>query len=120
MGLDTPEPTKLHCDNSATTSIIAAERMTPRSRHLDIPIAYLHQAKEKGIITESKVSTHLQLADMGTKQAVPLLFRRLRDWICGRRFYPNPDTEHYRLLGLQHFEKSYIHIHDNTPLPEEE
>ena len=91
--------------------------MTPRCRHLDVPIAFLHESKESKIIEEKQVSTHLQLADMGTKQSVPYIFKRNKYWLCGHRFYPASNTKHFMWLGMSFYEKGYIYIRDNTTLP---
>ena len=117
MGFRLSKPTPIHIDNAATVAIIAAERMTPRCRHLDIPIAFLHQSKENDEIVEKQVSTHMQLADIGTKQTVPVVFKRAKYWLCGHHFYPREGTNHYDWLGMQHYEKGYIHIRDSTDLP---
>ena len=120
MGIIVEEPVQTHIDNQATVCIIASERMTPRSRHLDIPIAYLHERKHRGDIGENQITTHVQMADIGTKQLVPMVFKRQRNWLCGHRFYPPEGTAHYKLLGLQFYEKSYVHIRDNTKMPDED
>lgn len=88
MGFIVSNPTVTHIDNQAAITIIAARRMTPRCQHLDIPIASLIEAAENGTIAEKKVQTHLQLADSGTKQSVPVVHRRHKYWVCGQRFYP--------------------------------
>ena len=46
IGCNLHEPSKLFCDNKAVVDIIESERMTPRCRHIDIPIAFLHCHKD--------------------------------------------------------------------------
>ena len=45
MGCNIHTPSMLFCDNKAVVDIIESERMTPRCRHIDIPIAFLHYHK---------------------------------------------------------------------------
>ena len=117
MGLTLRKPTPLFGDNGASIAVIQTERMTPRCRHLDIPIAFLHQERRDSTFREEQSPTQFMLADIGTKQPTPVIYKRLKDWICGRRFYPTEKHKHHLLLTLNFFEQSYIYIRDNTILP---
>ena len=101
-----------HCftfDNSAVDSIIDANRLTPRCRHLDIPIAFLHQEKGKSF-EQFLIRTHQMLADFGTKPLATLLHKRYKYWVTGAAFLPVKDTEHYNLLQMQFYECSFVDI----------
>ena len=73
MGYPPKNPSTLFLDNKAVHDVIDSNKMTPRCRHLDIPIAYLQQ--EKGKSFEQKlVKTHQMLADFGTKPFRSLIY----------------------------------------------
>ena len=74
LGFPAPLPSPLYIDNSAVDSIIDANRLTPRCRHLDIPIAFLHQEKGKSF-EQFLIRTHQMLADFGTKPLATLLHK---------------------------------------------
>ena len=81
--------------------------MTPRCRHLDIPIAYLHEQHAKSFNHEL-VSTVKMLADLGTKPLVVALHRRFKYWACGHMFLPPEGSDHYEYLQLQFYEKCLV------------
>ena len=106
MGCPLSSPSKLYCDNRAVYSIIETERMTPRCRHFDIPIAFLHA--HKGSIYEPElVPTDRMLADIGTKPNTPAVFKRFKYWLTGVRFLPNANHPHYDLLQMQFYEQDF-------------
>jgi hypothetical protein len=74
--------------------------MTRHCRHIDIPIAYLHQlTKTNGMLT-----------DFGTKANVPAVLKRFKYWACGHYFLPRPGTAHYEQLDMQFYKMKYIDI----------
>jgi hypothetical protein len=70
MGYPLGQPSTLFIDNAAVAAVIAADRMTPRCRHFDIPVALLQCEKHKTFIA-NLVGTKLMVADMGTKPNDP-------------------------------------------------
>ena len=109
MGLPFSSPSKLYCDNKAVFDVIESERMTPRCRHFDIPIAFLH-AHKNHIFTPQLVPTDRMLADIGTKPNTPATFKRLKYWITGERFLPVQGHEHYDHLEMQFYEMDFHEI----------
>ena len=109
MGIIFELPSDLYCDNRAVFSIIKSERMTPRCRHFDLPIAFLHANKNK-VFSPKLVKTDMMWADMGTKPNTPTTLKRFKYWSTGERFLPNKDHEHYFLLQMEFYEKSFDHI----------
>ena len=109
MGFPCRTPTPLYVDNAAVSAIIDAKRMTPRCRHLDIPIAYLHEQHGKSF-DHRLISTLKMLADLGTKPLVLALHRRFKYWACGHYFLPPEGSDHYKFLQLQFYEKSFVEI----------
>ena len=75
-------PSPLFCDNAAVNAVVDSERMTPRCRHLDIPIAFLHENKGK-LYEMQQVKTLLMLADMGTKPNTPQSLKVYKYWTSG-------------------------------------
>jgi hypothetical protein len=109
MGLPLLQPTDNFTDNSSVDAITAAGRMTRRCRHIDIPIAYLHQ--ERDITYNTKLTkTHGMLADFGTKANVPAVLKRFKYWACGHYFLPKPGTTHYDQLDMRFYEMKYTDI----------
>ena len=106
MGCPLSDPSNSYCDNRAVFSIVENERMTPRCRHFDIPIAFL-QAHKNIVYKPILVPTDKMLADIGTKPNTPAVFKRLKYWITGARFLPPPDHLHFRLLQLQFYEQDF-------------
>ena len=46
-GLPLNKPSQVYTDNPAVHVIIDSKQMSPRCRHFDLPIAFLHQEKDK-------------------------------------------------------------------------
>lgn len=87
MGCPIKGPSKLYCDIRAVYSITETERMTPRCRHFDAPIAFLH-AHRNLVYQPELVTTDYMLADIGTQPNTPAIFKRFKYWITGERFLP--------------------------------
>jgi hypothetical protein len=109
MGLPIHLPSNNYTDNSSVAAITAAGHMTRRCRHIDIPIAYLHQ--ERDIVYTSKLTrTSLMVADMGTKANVPAVLKRFKYWACGHYFLPKEGTDHFAQLDLEFYEMKFTDI----------
>ena len=106
MGFPSKLPTPLYVDNSAVAAIIDTNRLTPRCRHLDIPIGFLHQEKGKSF-EQFHIRTQQMLADFGTKPLVSVLHRRFKYWLTGAMFLPPVGSEHYNLLQMQYYEVNF-------------
>ena len=109
MGFPAPLPTPLYIDNAAVDAVIDANRLTPRCRHLDIPIAFLQQEKGKSY-EQFLIRTQQMLADFGTKPLVTLLHKRFKYWVTGASYLPLPETLHYNLLKMCFYEKCFVDI----------
>ena len=109
MGFPTAAPTNAHIDNAALYAILDSERIIPCCRHLDIPIAILHEQKDKSFVPRL-IRTYYMLADIGTKPLTAALHRRLKYWLLGEQFYPVPETEHYNLLHMEFYETNFVMI----------
>jgi hypothetical protein len=109
MGFPLGKPTTLHVDNAAVEAIIKSDRVTPRCRHIDIPIALLQFEKDRDYIIDL-TKTQLMLADMGSKPCKTHTLQRFKYWGLGARFLPPPGHPHYDMLELQFYEKTFVSI----------
>ena len=83
--------------------------MTHRCRHFDIPIAYLHQEKDKSYELDL-CRTLVMLADMGTKAHTPQYIKLFKYWASGAQYLLDIDSEHGRLLQLEYYEMNFTSI----------
>ena len=98
LGFPIPSPTIIFEDNKGTTDIVNAGRLTPRVKHIDVPLCYIHHEHIFGTFDIATCSTHLIFAD-GLNKALPgPTIKRHSAFYTGRRFFPKQDTEHYDLL----------------------
>jgi hypothetical protein len=116
MGVPLGSPTPLHIDNAAVASVLNSDRMTPRCRHIDIPIALLQSEKDITYIIEL-VRTQLMLADMGTKPQNAIMLRRFKYWGLGARFLPPSGHIHFVLLQMQYYEQTFVIIQQSWSSP---
>jgi hypothetical protein len=108
-GYPLPTPSPLFCDNAAVNAVVDSERMTPRCRHLDIPIAYLHETKGR-LYKMQQVKTLLMLADMGTKPNSPRTLQLYKYWATGEQFLPAQGHPHYDMLQMNLYEKNFADV----------
>ena len=111
-GMPLKSPTQAFTDNSAVHAIVESGRMTPRCRHIDIPIAYLHQEHNKSF-NISLIRTMVMLADLGTKSNTPKYHQLFKYWISGTRYLPPRDHDHANNLNMIFYEKNYGFILDH-------
>jgi hypothetical protein len=109
FGTPLGKPTTLNTDNAAVAAVINSGRITPRCRHIDIPIALLQDEKGKEYVI-NLVRTNVMLADMGTKPLTQAILRWFKYWGLGARFLPCPDHPHYVYLQLEYYEISFVEI----------
>ena len=98
LGFPISEPTPMFEDNKGTHDLIEAGRMTPRLKHIDVSLCYLHEKHKSGEFIVQECSTHLMLADGLNKALSAPVIRHHSNVYTGRRYAPPPDSEHYKLL----------------------
>ena len=76
-GVQLGQPSKAFTDNAAVHTIVESSRMTPRCRHIDIPIAFMHQEHNKSYKLDL-IRTMVMLADFGTKANTPKLHQQFK------------------------------------------
>ena len=110
MGFPLSDPSTHFVDNAAVHQIITSERMTPRCRHFDLPIAFLHE-QHGDSYTSELIKTWLQLSDIGTKPLVRLLHKRFKYFGSGERFLMLlKGTVHWNDLEMQFYEMKFQDI----------
>ena len=105
-GYPLPSPSQAFTDNAAVHAIVESNRMTPRCKHYDIPIAFLHQENNSSYKL-TLIRTMIMLADMGTKANTPRYHKQFKYWASGARFLPPLSSQHAKLIQMQFYEMNY-------------
>ena len=92
------EPTQVYEDNQGGAQMFQSGRVTSNLKHIDLPLQYMHDIHERGILKCIPCSTHVQWADTFTKQAPGPLHLSHRAWYTGKRYHPPVSTNHYKEL----------------------
>ena len=108
-GFPLGQPSQAYTDNSAVHAIVESGKMTPRCRHIDIPIALMHQEYNRSFKLEL-IRTMIMLADMGTKINTPKYHTFFKKWASGEQYLPPCDHVHYKLLMMEFYETNYATI----------
>ena len=90
----TPHPVTLYADNRASINIILQNKISPRSRHLDIPVTFSYEHLQRKYFSISHIDTKLNAADISTKPTSGPLISRHWSFLRGHRFYPPEETQH--------------------------
>ena len=76
IGMPTSKPTKAYEDNGAVVYSVLSHRITPRLRHVGIPICYLHHEHGNGLFEATSIPYRIQFANTCTKpESGPRLMR---------------------------------------------
>ena len=106
MGCPCQDPSPMFMDNRSVHAVIESGRITPRVRHFDIPIAFLHAHRDT-IFKPILIKTDRMLADIGTKPLTPAVHKRIKYWITGYRYMKLLKDEHRNYLEMQFYEIAY-------------
>ena len=102
-------PPHIYVDNQATIGLVTTNKLTTRSRHLDIPVAFTHDRLMMGYFTISHISSKLNAADSSTKACTGPIHQRHWEFLRGYRFYPTQDTKHGTYLRTPSHALTYVH-----------
>lgn len=99
--LDVPQEAATHIyeDNDACTIIANAQKVSDRTRHMDIKYKVLGEWIDRDLLTMSRVGTTVNEADHFTKSLNRILFHRHLDYIMGH-VPPQYAPGYNRALGL--------------------
>ena len=86
------KPTTVFENNSGTSMMFNSGWVTSNLKHLDLPLQYMHDIHERGILQCVPCSTNVQWADTFTKQAPGPLHLTHCGWYMGRSFHPTVVT----------------------------
>ena len=93
-----PSPIQLYADNKPSINIVQQNKISPRSRHLDIPVTFTYEKLQQKYFTLNHLNTKLNAADMSTKATSGPAIKRHWNFLRGLRNYPPPDTSHSTYL----------------------
>ena len=87
-------------DNTIYFSVVEAKIVTPRVKHNDITVYFLQDRFDNGLFLPKYENSSVVPADVYTKPYSGPIIGRGTKWMTGFRFYPNSETEHYKLMIL--------------------
>lgn len=99
MGLPVGKPTPHYEDNSAAIQLVQAHRVTPRLRHIDIPLCYLHMEHQLGTFRVEQRPSRFMMADFLTKPHSGPSLLRLSSWSMGHQHLASLPTWHLEALS---------------------
>ena len=74
IGVPTSKPIKAYDNNESVVHSVRYHHITPRSRHVDIPMCYLYHEHDNGLFETKYVPSRIQFSNMGNKtDSVPNL-----------------------------------------------
>ena len=98
LGFPEQDPTTIFEDNQGTSDIVNAGRLTPRVKHIDIPLCFIHDHHKQGSFDVKRCHTTLMLADGLNKALAGPVIKRHSDQYTGKRFYPKKDSPHHNAI----------------------
>ena len=90
-------------DNTNCISVVEAKRVTPRVKHIDIPVCFLQEQFDNGIFISKYEKSSVRPEYMCTKPCSGPIINQSNKWMTGFRFYPTSEIEHYHFMRLHEF-----------------
>jgi hypothetical protein len=78
LGLKTPSPSIVHCDNQSTVQVSKNGVKSERTKHIDVKYNFIVDTISSGVIKSQWISTTQQQADLFTKPLPSEVFIRFR------------------------------------------
>ena len=103
LAIHTGAPTVYWENNTSYISVVEAKRVTPRVKHIDIPVCFLPEKFDNGLFLPKYDNSSVMPSDMCTKPCSGPIISRGTKWMTGFRLYPTSDTEHYQFMILHEF-----------------
>ena len=94
ISFPTALPTTLYVDNKPAINIVQQNKISNRSRHLDIPVTFSYEKLQQKYFRLIHIDTKLNAADTSTKASTGPIHQRHWAFIRGSRFYPPLTTPH--------------------------
>ena len=92
LALQTGAPRVNWEDNTSCISVVEAKIVTPRVKHIDIPVCFLQQQFDNGLFLPKYEKSSVMPADMYTKPCSGPIISWGTKFITGFRFYPTSET----------------------------
>ena len=89
--------------NTSCISVDEAKIVTPRVKHICIPVYFLQEFFDNGIFIPKYEKSSVMPEDKCTKPCSGPFISCINKWITGLMLYPTSDTEHYQLMRLHEF-----------------
>ena len=86
------KPIIIFADNEAAIGLLKSNKLTYRSRHEDVPIAFCYENYLLGYYKFHHISTKLNAADTSTKPSTGPIMQRHWKFLHSLRFYPSLST----------------------------
>ena len=110
IGIPTSIPTKAYGESEAGVHYGLDHWITPRLRHVDIPICYLHREHRNGLCEANQYLYRINFANVGTKpESSPHLMRSSSIAMCRVHVRQLPQ-EQYDILTLHASLSCYNHF----------
>ena len=90
--IHTGEPAAHWEDNTSCISYVEPKRVTPRVKHIYIPVCFLQEQFENDTFAPKYEKSSVMPEDMWTKPCLGPIISRSTKWMTGFRFYPASDT----------------------------
>ena len=103
LALHKGAPTVHQEDNKSFVLLVKAKIVTPRVKHIDIPVCFLQNKFDNGIFLPKYKKSSVMPEDMCTKVCSGLIIIRSTKLLNGFRFYPTSEIEHYQFMILHEF-----------------
>ena len=94
----TKHPITLLADNQASINIIVQNKISSRTRHLDIPVTYSYERLLKKYFNIQHINNKLNAADPSTKATSGPIQARHWNFLRGFRFFPQSTSSHGQYL----------------------
>ncbi len=104
-------PITLYGDNQASINIITQNKISSRSRHLDIPVTYSYEQMTKKYFELRHIHSKLNAADASTKALSGPIMARHWNFLRGLRFIPSDSTSHGKYCLSSTTAKMVTEIH---------
>ena len=95
--------TQVNLHHMCCIYVVEAKRVTPKVKHIDIPVCFLQQQFYKGFFIPKYEKSSVMLEDMCIKPCSGPIISRINKLMTGFRFYPTGETEHNQFMRLHKF-----------------
>ena len=100
LALHTGAPTVNWEDNTSCISVVEAKRVSPRFKHIDIPVCFLLEKFDNGLFIPKYEKSSVMPSDMCTKPFSGPIINWSNKCMTGLRLYPTSETLHHQFMRL--------------------